>query len=229
MDREGVERRRGDAGKAPGGGEGGGAVPDQLLAHLVGQALHLFVVQVPGDEALLLPAQPLHLAPLDDDVALVFHLGLDVGAVGGGGARQQRRRGQRLDREKVVLRLLQQLVERGAAPGGRDADLAQAGYDSLPLFQQPHLGGDFPFREQAEAAGVGGEAFEGVVLAQLQAVLGARGEEPVGLVHPAGDDVVEQDADVGLVPARHEGLVAARAKHGVDSGHDPLGGRLLVA
>ena len=41
---------------------------------------------------------------------------------------------------------------------------------------------------------------ESVVLAKQQPVLGARSEQPVRLVHPAGHQIVDQHADEGLVP-----------------------------
>ena len=56
-----------------------------------------------------------------------------------------------------------------------------------------------------------GQAQVGVVLAQLQPVLGARGEHPVRLGDAAGDEVVDQHAEVGLVAARAPARLAAHA------------------
>ena len=48
------------------------------------------------------------------------------------------------------------------------------------------------------------QAQVGVVLAQQQAVLGARGMQPVRLDGRLGDQVVDQHADVGLVAPQDE-------------------------
>ena len=44
-----------------------------------------------------------------------------------------------------------------------------------------------------------GEAQVGIILAQQQAVLGAGGEHAVRLERALGDEVINEDADVGLV------------------------------
>ncbi len=51
-----------------------------------------------------------------------------------------------------------------------------------------------------------GQALVGIVLAEVQPVFGAGGEHPVGLVGPAADQVVDQDADIGLGPVEDEAL-----------------------
>ena len=48
----------------------------------------------------------------------------------------------------------------------------------------------------------------GVVLPQQQAVLGPRGEEPVGLLGAAGDQIIDEDPDVGLGPVEDERFLA---------------------
>jgi hypothetical protein len=80
-----------------------------------------------------------------------------------------------------------------------------------------------------ELAALLGEAQVGVVLAQAQAVLGARGEHAVGLGHAAGDQVVHQHAEVGLVAARAPGLAALHLQRGVGAGEQALRGGFLVA
>ena len=52
--------------------------------------------------------------------------------------------------------------------------------------------------DEAEAAAVRSEAAVGVVDAQVQAELGARGEHAVGLVGALADEVVDEDAGVGF-------------------------------
>ena len=66
--------------------------------------------------------------------------------------------------------------------------------------------------DDAQLAADLGQAQVGIVLAQLQAVLGAAGEHAVRLGHAARHQVVDQHAEVGLVAARAPGLLArARA------------------
>jgi hypothetical protein len=83
--------------------------------------------------------------------------------------------------------------------------------------------------DEAELAARFGEAEVGVVLAQLEAVLGAAGEHPVGLGHAAGDQVVDQHPEVGLVAARRPGGVAAHKARSIQPGKQTLCGGLLVA
>ena len=74
-----------------------------------------------------------------------------------------------------------------------------------------------------------GEPLGRVVVAEQQAVLGPRSEHPVRLVHSLGDQVVDQHADVRLVPAQDERGLIARVESRVDARHQPLGRSLLVA
>ena len=83
--------------------------------------------------------------------------------------------------------------------------------------------------DEAEAAAVGGEAAVGVVDAQVQAELGARGEHAVGLVGSLGDEVVDEDAGVALAAVHGEGRLAFEPERGVDAGHDALAGGFFVA
>jgi len=57
---------------------------------------------------------------------------------------------------------------------------------------------------QADPAAQRRQAGIGVVAAEVQAVFRPRGEHPVRLVGWAGYDVVDQDADVGLVAAEDD-------------------------
>ena len=83
--------------------------------------------------------------------------------------------------------------------------------------------------DDAELASGFREAQIRVVLAQLQPVLGARGEHPVRLGDAARDEIVDQHAEVGLVAARAPAVLAADEASGVDAGEDPLRRGLLVA
>ena len=69
----------------------------------------------------------------------------------------------------------------------------------------------------------------GVVDAQVQAELGARGEHPVGLVRALRNQVVDEDTDVGLGAVQGEAFFAAHGKGRVDAGHNALRSGFLVA
>ena len=69
----------------------------------------------------------------------------------------------------------------------------------------------------------------GVVLPVEQAVLGAGGHHPVGLVGALGDQVVNEHPDVPLVPAEDQGLLALNFQRGVHAGNKALNGGLLIA
>src|SRR5690606_23265359 len=81
----------------------------------------------------------------------------------------------------------------------RRPELRRAALDRLALGAE---GGPAQVIDQAEFATLLGQAQVGVVLAQLQAILGPRGEHAVGLGDAARDEVVDQHAEVGLVAAR---------------------------
>jgi hypothetical protein len=68
----------------------------------------------------------------------------------------------------------------------------------------------------------------GVIDAQQEAMLGARGEHPVRLEAPLRDQVVDHDADVGFVAAENERRAAPGTLCGVDPGDDSLPRRLFV-
>ncbi len=69
------------------------------------------------------------------------------------------------------------------------------------------FGLDLPVAFVGQQAGIVadlGQAQVGVVLAQEQAVFGPAGHDAVGFVNDLGDQVVDQDADVGLVAAQDD-------------------------
>ena len=88
------------------------------------------------------------------------------------------------------------------------------------------LGGERPRRarpRRSPAPARGRQPLVGVVGAQAQAVLGARGEHAVGLGHAARDQVVDHHADVGRrrATARNRAPAAARLQRGVEAGDEP--------
>ncbi len=74
-----------------------------------------------------------------------------------------------------------------------------------------------------------GEAELSVVGAEQQAVFGAAGEHAVGLGDPLRDQVVDEDADIGLVAGEVDGGGAGGGAGGVEAGEETLGGGFLVA
>ena len=66
-------------------------------------------------------------------------------------------------------------------------------------------GGEGCVVDEAEGAAVRREADVGVVDAEVEAELGARGEHAVGLVGALADEVVDEDAGVGFGAVEGEG------------------------
>src|SRR5688572_22948016 len=82
---------------------------------------------------------------------------------------------------------------------------------------------------QAELAAPGSQAQIRVVLAKQQPVFGAAGEHAIRLAGAARDQVVDQHADVTLVPLRYERLERACAADGIDAGDEALRRGFFVA
>ena len=85
------------------------------------------------------------------------------------------------------------------------------------------------FVHHAEFVADGSQAGVGVVFAQEQAVFGAAGEHAVGFACALGDEVVNEDAEVGLFAFGVPGFEVARAAGGVDAGEQALCARFFVA
>src|SRR5436309_1804681 len=82
--------------------------------------------------------------------------------------------------------------------------------------------------EQAEVASEPAQTLVGIVGSQQESMLGSRREHPIGLPVLARHQVVDQHADVGLVPPQDERPATLELKRGVNAGHEALGRRLLV-
>jgi hypothetical protein len=72
------------------------------------------------------------------------------------------------------------------------------------------------------------QAQVGVVLAQRQPELGARGQQPVRIRHALVHQVVDHHTDVGVGACQEERVPALHEQSRVRAGHQPLGRRLLV-
>ena len=66
-------------------------------------------------------------------------------------------------------------------------------------------------------------------MVEQKAVFSAAGKHSIRFVGSLGYEVVDQDADVTLVPLDDQGLLCPALLHGVDSGDKTLGGGLFVA
>ena len=85
------------------------------------------------------------------------------------------------------------------------------------------------FVHHAERMADGGQARVGVVFAQQQAVFGTAGEHAVGFACALGDEVVDEDAEVGLFAFGVPGFEVARTAGGVDARQQALRARFFVA
>ena len=83
-----------------------------------------------------------------------------------------------------------------------------------------------PGRRAGRAASAGGRRCRAAAAADTRP---ATGEHAVRLVDALGHQVVDQHADVGLAAVEDQRRLALELQRGVDAGHQPLGGGLLVA
>ena len=75
---------------------------------------------------------------------------------------------------------------------------------------------------------LGGQPEIRVVLAKQKPVFCSAGEHPVRFLGTAGDQVVDQDADIGFGSAKREGRLPQDLEAGVGSGHKSLGCRFFI-
>jgi len=83
--------------------------------------------------------------------------------------------------------------------------------------------------DEAELVAVGHQAQVGIVLPEMKPVLRQGGEHAIGFGQLLGDEIVDENANVGFLARKNERLLAAQGAHGVDAGHQPLGSRLFIA
>ncbi len=145
---------------------------------------------------------------------------------------------------EVELRTFQEFHEPYGSGERRGAQLLKTGVDLIPHF---HREGFTPFDEsvslltlllhEAEAFGGGEtyggssrrEAHVGVILPEQYAIFGARREHAVRFIHALRHQIVYEHADVSLVPTQHERGLPFHREGRVNSGHQPLSCRLLIA
>ena len=218
--------RRGDAGDASRLSQGFGAMFGQFGAHFIGESGHHGVVEVLGNAALFVAGAARHFGALAVDVSGVLDIDFDL--LGDGGRRgrghavlHQRGVGhlgsaQQFQGGDLVLAVADAVGQQGVAGGG---NVGEFGAERGP----PQV------IDQAQFATHGRQAPVGIVFAQQQPMLGARGEHAVGLGGAARGQVVDQYADVGLVAAGDPRGLALHLARGIDAGQQPLRGRFFVA
>src|SRR5574337_1009703 len=236
------DRGRGDAADARGLAERGRLRALELEQHLGGQATHPVVVETVRNGGVLVPALAFDLLALALEVAGVFHLhlnlrgyvitlhrrteGVDAGKPGIiqlGPAQQVDRAGFATHRHaEFALHGRAQCVVR---PGPQCAQPAGLAFDGFTLGAQRVV---TELRHHAEYETLFGQAQVGVVLAQMQPVLGARSEHAVRLDRAVAGEVVDQHADVGLIAAWIPRRLAVHGQRRVEAGDQPLCGGLLV-
>ena len=181
------------------------------------------------------------------DIAGVFGLGLDLardllaefvtpGARTNAGQGHQIRVGdvwppKQIEKRVLTFELLAEdslgilcRQQAGVNPGRPEALLLASDGLALEFERRPTM-----IIHEAEAAAGFAEAQIRIVLAQHQPELGAAGEHPVGLGYAAGDQIVDQDAQVSFIPPGAPWLTSPRGERGVQAGKQTLSGSLLVA
>src|SRR2546427_4792834 len=85
------------------------------------------------------------------------------------------------------------------------------------------------WREQTDLVAGFAQSVVGVILPQEQAIFGPGSEHPIRLGSPFGHQIVDQDADIGLVTPQDYRLPSLDSSGGVDAGQYPLGTRFLIS
>jgi len=116
----------------------------------------------------------------------------------------------------------------GVGGFGSLEELREGGLAGAGVLEANEFGGDIFFfldecgmisgRQKTDVVAELGKAEVGVVLAENEAVFGARGEHAVRFNGAFGDEVVDQDADVGLVAAEDNRVFSLGAAGGPFAG-----------
>ena len=85
------------------------------------------------------------------------------------------------------------------------------------------------WREDADPFGGSHHSEAGIVLTENESTFCPAREHPIWLVRSLCDEIIDQNADVGILTAEDERGVSSNAQCGVDTRHDPLGGSFLVS
>src|SRR3984893_5533806 len=84
-------------------------------------------------------------------------------------------------------------------------------------------------RKQPVLPGLGSQQQISVILPQQEPGISSAGKHPVGLLGAAGDQIINQYADVGFGPAETERRLTQDFEAGIDAGHKSLGCGFFVS
>ena len=83
-------------------------------------------------------------------------------------------------------------------------------------------------RRESQVVTFLGQTHVGIILAQQDAVLGARGKHAVRFIHATGHQVINQHTDVSLVTAQGKRFTTGHILVGIDAGNESLPCRFLI-
>ena len=99
-------------------------------------------------------------------------------------------------------------------------------FDGIPLGLEQSIS---ILRNQTELETNGRQPFIGVVLSKQETILCPTGEHAVWLLSAFGDEIIDENADIGLIPPENEGGLTVNPTGGVDAGYESLGTGLFVS
>ncbi len=83
--------------------------------------------------------------------------------------------------------------------------------------------------QNTQAPRVGFHAPGRVVLTKRKPMFGPGSKHPVGFLGSLGDQIIDEDADIGFVSAEYKRFFASEFEHGVGARHKSLAGRFLIS
>ena len=84
-------------------------------------------------------------------------------------------------------------------------------------------------REYADTVGGGHEPEAGIVLSEDEPSFGSACKHAIRLVRSFCDEIIDENADVGILSTEHKRLLTPHGKHGVDTCHDALRSSFFIA
>ena len=211
-----------------------GANARQLLARLGGERHEFRVGRLFGKVELRLVAQPRRPFALPPDITLVLHLDLDgveepcpvperCAAGDSEGLRPELRSSEKFLRPAGFrYRLPGGRIAERIHDIGREACAAEPLPDLRPLTERDLKGRLLGTCKEPGPARNGTQSGHHVVLAEEKPELGPGGKQAVGLVDAPRHEVVDQDADVGLIPLQDEGRAREGFRRRIRACHEPL-------
>ena len=84
-------------------------------------------------------------------------------------------------------------------------------------------------RSEAKPIGTFGKAHVGIVLTEQDTIFGTRGKHTIRLVYTLCYQIIDEYANVGFIAAEREGFAAMTRDVRIDTRHETLPRRLLIA